>query len=57
MQFASVFSHDDGSSPEVEGPPGSEMNNIVFTSNGIIKLLNALNHEKHHDQMEYLLGF
>ena len=46
MQFASVFSHDDDSSPEVEGPPGSKMNNIVFTRNGIIKLLNALNHQK-----------
>ena len=33
------------------------MNNIVFTRNGIIKLLNALNHKKHLDQMEYLLGF
>ena len=43
---ASVFSYDDGSSPEVEGPPGSEINNIVFTRNGIIKLLNALNHKK-----------
>ena len=45
MQFASVFSHDDGSSPEVEGPPGFEMNNIV-QENGIIKLLDALNHQK-----------
>ena len=40
------FSHNDGSFPEVEGPPGSEMNNIVFIGNGIIKLLNTLNHQK-----------
>ena len=40
MQFFSVFSHDDGLSPEEEGPPGSEMNNIVFTRRY------ALNHQK-----------
>lgn len=35
IQFACIFSHDDGIFPEVEGSLVSEINNIVFTRNGI----------------------
>ena len=45
-QFASVFTHDDGLTPEVQGPRGSMIDDSTFTTNGIVKLLKDLNSEK-----------
>ena len=45
-QFASVFSQDDGSIPHIAGPQNPEIDDIVFTSNGITKLLKNLNIKK-----------
>ena len=45
-QFASVFSKDDGVSPEVLGPKGSDIKDIIFTKNGIKKLLSDINLKK-----------
>ena len=45
-QFANVFTCDDGLTPEVQGPRGSTIDDIRFTTNGIVKLLKDLNSEK-----------
>lgn len=45
-QFASVFSKDDGLSPEIRGEKGSDISNLVFTTNGIRKLLSDINTKK-----------
>ena len=41
-----VFSRDDGLTPEVQDPRGSMIDDIPFTTNGIVKLLKDLNSEK-----------
>ena len=45
-QFASVFSHDDGTSPTIHGEKGAIIDDLTFTANGIIKLLSNLNIRK-----------
>ena len=46
-QFSSVFTTDDGTSPEVKGPKATiPIGDITFTKNGILKLLNELNPSK-----------
>ena len=45
-QFTSVFSNDDGSTPEIFGTKGTEMSKLIVTRNGIVKLLNELNPTK-----------
>ena len=46
-QFSSVFTTDDGTSPEVKGPKATTpIGDITFTKNGILKLLNELNPSK-----------
>ena len=45
-QFTSVFSNDDGSTPEIFGTKGTEMSELIVTRNGIVKLLNELNPNK-----------
>ena len=45
-QFASVFSVDDGTTPEVNDPQGSPIGTITFTRNGILKLLKGLDPSK-----------
>ena len=42
-QFSSVFSFDDGLSPEVKGPKAPAMDNIKINTTGIIHLLKELN--------------
>ena len=37
---------DDGSIPEIKGEKGSPINNIIFTKNGIVKLLKELDPAK-----------
>ena len=41
-QFASVFSVNDGITPEVNDPQGSSIGTIIFTRNSILKLLKVL---------------
>ena len=45
-QFTSVFSNDDGSTPEIFGTKGTKMSELIVTRNGIVKLLNELNPNK-----------
>ncbi|XP_066911983.1 uncharacterized protein [Clytia hemisphaerica] len=45
-QFASAFSKDDGNNPDVQGPKGSDISDILFTRNGIQKLLSDINPKK-----------
>ena len=45
-QFTSVFSVDDGTSPEVSGPAGLQIGNITITKPGIVKLLKGLDPSK-----------
>ena len=44
-QFAKVFTCD-GLNPELQGPKRSTIDDITFTTNGIVKLLKDLNSEK-----------
>jgi len=45
-QFVSVFSEDDGSSPDTLGVTGTEITKITVTRNGVVKLLKDLNPNK-----------
>ncbi|XP_066921312.1 uncharacterized protein [Clytia hemisphaerica] len=45
-QFSSVFSADDGISPEINDPQGPPIGKITFTKNGITKLLKDLDPNK-----------
>ena len=45
-QFTSVFSKDDGKIPMPNDPPGTKMEDITITRNGIVKLLKDLNPHK-----------
>ena len=44
-QFASVFTCDDGLTPEVQGLRGPMNDDIAFTTNGFVKLIKDLNSE------------
>jgi len=41
-----VLSKDDGKTHEVNDPKGSLIENLVFTTNGVVKLLKELNPQK-----------
>ena len=45
-QFASIFTCDDGLTPEAQGPRGSTIDDITLATNSIVKLLNDLNSEE-----------
>ena len=45
-QLASIFSCDDGVTPEVQSPRGSTIVDITFTTKVIVKLLKGFNSEK-----------
>ena len=45
-QFSSVFSTDDSITPKMEGQQSSDINDIVFTPEGIKKLLRNINPKK-----------
>ena len=44
--YCSVFSKDDNKVPTIKGPRGAEINDLVFTKNGVIKLLTGLDPAK-----------
>ena len=44
--YCSVFSKDDGKTPAIKDPQGKEIGNLVFTRNGVIKLLTCLDPAK-----------
>ena len=44
--YCSVFSNDDGKTPAIKDPQGKEIGNLVFTRNGVIKLLTCLDPAK-----------
>ena len=45
-QFISVFSKDDGITPEIKGPKCPQIGNITITQNGVTKLLEDLDQSK-----------